>query len=262
MKKVVPLEGFGGGGTPLDFKIVAYATEEELLADTPMENTIGVITDVPITGYRFSAAEPEVLVEGMVWIKTGVTSSVEFNIVKNDEIIICPLDAHQYINSTWVFIFPMSYLNNSWNNWIVYLYRNGSEFNTLTGGWEINQTCGGTITKNSNSVSFDVYGVSSKNTYGIINTVEMIDLTEFSKLTINSDWTSSTDNGYTRLRFGVSNIHPVSFDTVASPTAYISSENILDISTLTGEYYVFVGAGFSGSPNYKATLNISEIILE
>lgn len=59
MSKVVPLEGFGGGGSsPLNFKIVAYATEEELAAAQPKENTIGVITTTPISSWTFSAKKP------------------------------------------------------------------------------------------------------------------------------------------------------------------------------------------------------------
>ena len=64
MNKVVPLEGFGGGGSsPLNFKIVAYATEEELMAVTPQENTIGVITTTPINGWIFGSEDPyEILI--------------------------------------------------------------------------------------------------------------------------------------------------------------------------------------------------------
>ena len=59
-EKVVPLRGFGGGGTSLNFKVLAYPTEEALLAATPRDNTIGVVTDQKITSWHFSAEEPNV----------------------------------------------------------------------------------------------------------------------------------------------------------------------------------------------------------
>ena len=64
MSKIVPLEGFGGGASsPLNFKIVAYATEEELVAAQPKENTIGVITTTPINGWVFDSEDPyEILI--------------------------------------------------------------------------------------------------------------------------------------------------------------------------------------------------------
>ena len=56
----------GGGGAALNFKVLAYATEEVLLAATSVENTIGIITETPITSWIFSATEPSPAAAGMV----------------------------------------------------------------------------------------------------------------------------------------------------------------------------------------------------
>ena len=134
MKKVVPLEGFGGGGgTPLNFKIVAYATEEELITAQPKENTIGVITNVPITGYKLSATEPEDMIEGEVWICIGTNSNVAFDIA--EDIKTYPLSIKQYINGVLVDKTAMSYQGGEWVNWRLYLYKAGDEYTDITGGW-------------------------------------------------------------------------------------------------------------------------------
>ena len=53
----------GSGGTSLNFKVVGNPKPT-----SPKENTIWINTDVPITGYHFSATQPETMAEGMVHI--------------------------------------------------------------------------------------------------------------------------------------------------------------------------------------------------
>lgn len=136
MSKVVPLEGFGGGGTPLNFKIVAYATEEELAAAQPKENTIGVVTTTPINGWVFSAEEPTELQEGLIWIDHNLQSSSSFNGLKKNTIKIYPGSARQYINNEWITVTALTYQNNQWIDWLTYLYNNGDECIDITGGWQ------------------------------------------------------------------------------------------------------------------------------
>ena len=86
MSITVPLYGFGGGGgAALNFDVKAYDTEEALLAATPKENTIGIITTTPITSWIFSATEPKIPTDGddgLVWFHIGTTSPVSFNALK------------------------------------------------------------------------------------------------------------------------------------------------------------------------------------
>ena len=42
-----------GGGSDLNFATRAYATEAELLASSPKENTLGVVTNVPPIAWSF-----------------------------------------------------------------------------------------------------------------------------------------------------------------------------------------------------------------
>ena len=70
MSLTVPMYGFGGGGggSVLNFDVKDFRTEAELLASAGKENRIGVVSPVPMTGWRFDANQPEDLQEGEVWI--------------------------------------------------------------------------------------------------------------------------------------------------------------------------------------------------
>lgn len=115
-----------GGSNPLNFKIVSYATEEELLAATPKENTIGIVTTDTITSWIFSATEPTEPMEGMVWITTGATSPVAFNALKKHGIQVFPVFAKQYIGGTWVEKTEKSWQNGEWSEWAIPVFTKGT----------------------------------------------------------------------------------------------------------------------------------------
>ena len=128
----------GGGSGGLNFKVVAYVSEESLLADTPKENTIGVITTVKITDWVFAAQEPDEPNEGTIWIETGQSSDVEFNALKKNSILVYPVSIKQYISGVWETKSAQSYQNAAWHSWWSgELYVLGNEFEDITGGWGI-----------------------------------------------------------------------------------------------------------------------------
>lgn len=121
-----------GGGVPLNFKIVAYKSEEELKAAKPVENTIGVVTG-QISGFVFSAAEPPNPVDDMLWIKVGSYSPGAFNALRKNVIQICPLYAKQYVSGAWIDVVAMNYLDGDWVEWVmdIILYDSGATDITL-----------------------------------------------------------------------------------------------------------------------------------
>ena len=123
-------------GVELNFDVVAYATEEALLAATPKENTIGFITTTAITSWIFSATAPAESAEGMVWISTGTSSTVEFNALKKNAIQVYPISVKQYVDGTWVSVTAYSRQGGEWKSWITYLYKAGDECTDVTGGWQ------------------------------------------------------------------------------------------------------------------------------
>lgn len=137
--------GGGGGGAGLNFKIVRNPKPSN-----PAENTIWVDTDVDITGWEFSTTEPENPEEGMVWITTGTASTVEFNALKKNGVMVYPLAAKQYIDGTWLDKTAKSYQNGEWVDWMMYLYNKGVEYvDPSTGkGWAFS----GKYTQNEDSI--------------------------------------------------------------------------------------------------------------
>ena len=138
--------GAGGGVIGLNFDVVAYATEEEMNAATPKENTIGVITSDKITAWVFSATEPTEPMEGMVWIRSGTSSATEFNALKKNGIQVCPLSVNQYLSGAFGGKVAKTYQNGNWVSWMETIFKNGeskyslrastsmADFNTPSGG--------------------------------------------------------------------------------------------------------------------------------
>lgn len=133
MSEMVPMYGFGGGGNPLNFKVVGGMTQPS----NPSENTIWVNTSVNITSWLFSATEPAAPKEGMVWITTGNSSTVEFNALKKNGIQVYPISAKQYVSGAWVNKTVKSYRGGKFVYWIPEgaLYWKGVEAIEWAGTW-------------------------------------------------------------------------------------------------------------------------------
>lgn len=129
--------GPSGGGASLNFFVKAYETTEDMLAETPKNNTIGVVTSVDIASWIFSSVEPEASVNGAVWFKTGIDSLVAFNALKKNGVNVYPRAAYQSIDGVWVRLEAMSFQDGQWVKWITYtyLYDTGDECTDITGGW-------------------------------------------------------------------------------------------------------------------------------
>lgn len=260
MKKVVPLEGFGGGGIPLNFKIVAYTTEEELLAAQPKENTIGVITEIPITGYKFSSTEPEDMVEGEVWIKTGDDSNVAFDIVEGAKIY--PLSVKQYTGGVWVDKTAMSYQSGEWVEWFDYdyLFNYGRQPYTWAPSTmqrdSVDVVMIPTVTINDNgSVLVTFKGSSSAVSAGLYASDDAIDLGGFTALKLMCQ-NSSGDVVFTIFPENAIywNTNAVSYTVLSSSS---STEFTIDVSGLSGAYRV--GFGTRCSNGQTKTLLLQSI---
>lgn len=120
MSRELSLHGFGGsGGAALNFKVIAYGTEEALLEAVPTEGTIGIVTANEITAVVFDAVQPISLLEGAVWIQTGNSSAVPFNALKSSKtaLILYPLMAKQYVGGELVSVTARSYWGGTWVAW-------------------------------------------------------------------------------------------------------------------------------------------------
>jgi hypothetical protein len=107
-----------GSAPALNFKVVGGAAAP----DNPKENTIWVNTDVPITGWALSFAEPSEPEEGMVWIVTGTNSKVAFNALKKNTLMVYPTTCKQFVNGAWNNVTAKSYIDGEWVEWRDYLF--------------------------------------------------------------------------------------------------------------------------------------------
>lgn len=170
----------------LNFAVVG-GTEQPI---DPKENTIWVNTNKEITSWIFSATKPKTSEEGMVWISTGASSTVEFNALKKNVLQVCPIAAKQYVSGAWVDVTAMSYQGGTWVEWFVWngeLYDSGKEYESVTGGWFITngRTSGydlGEGTKNADNITLSC---PDESTSVAATTTKSIDLTNYSTLKVN-----------------------------------------------------------------------------
>lgn len=255
MADTVSLEGFGNSAISLNFKVIGCASEP----DDPKENMIWANTPEKVTGWEFSPTEPEEFYEGMVWILTGNTSTVSFNALKKNGIRIYPLIARQYVAGAWVDVDAKIYQNGEWVSWITYLYNNGNECTALTGGWTStpSKNVGGyfvsdsiTVTKNTNHTKI----TSDKTACGkLVHTKNKINLKDVKDLIFNC---VSTVSGDCSVKVGAWSAIPTTSSYV-DPVASITNPNgivSLDVSSLSGEYYIGVFASSYSTGTLAATL--------
>lgn len=253
--------GAGGSGG-VNFKVVGGTVSPT----NPKENTIWVTTDVAIPSWAFSATEPGSPVEGMVWISTGTSSGGAFNALKNNVLTVYPSTAKQYINGDWVAQVAKSYQDGAWHRWILYLYNNGGTCTENGGEWvaagkNISSEGGGsnTLTIKLNSGSMDL--TQSKDAYGgIAYKKKAIDLTKISTINIKGKKSEALSlNTWTSLNVWTS----LGTYIASNRAAYLNFGTTngtfnfnLDVSGLTGEYYIGFGL-------YKPqTLTITEVSLK
>lgn len=213
-------------GAGLNFDIVGNPQPAN-----PSNNTIWVDTDAEITSWIFSAAEPENPTEGMVWIATETASTVSFNALKENSVMVYPLSAKQYAGGAWVDVEAKCYQNAEWvelkSDFLI--FDNGNTFDDITGGWEI-------------SGVFDegclrIYSASNVRAAVAKN---KINVTDYKTMFITVKKTGTAGN----IKFGLANTLSTTSDgnyivkKEVQPAAIGTYE--LDISGMTGDYYITV----------------------
>lgn len=249
----------GGGGGGLNFAIVGSLTQPT----SPRENTIWVKTETKIPGWIFSPTEPTNPEGGTVFFKTALTSSVGFNALKKNGLQVYPISAKQYISGAWVAKTAKTYQGGAWVEWINYLYNNGTISDALGGFTGYAQrfldTSGiaATVRYNDDSIYIEV-GTTNKSGAALSN--NKLDVTKWKTIYIRGS--ISAKDAY----HGCFGLQPNTSSTLP-PTAY-TADNVsgteavhkIDVSSLTGEYYLcFGGHRYSG---YALNCTIKEIWYE
>ena len=250
----------GAGGAPLNFKLVGNPQPAN-----PRENTIWVNTDARITGWVFSATEPEAPAEGMVWIQTGRTSLVKFNMLKRNTAMVYPLVAWQYGNGTWEKKPAQTFQNDKWNEWVTYLFYYGNKYEDITGGWTPRTKNGDAFaTIGEDAITFRAAASISadKQMYASAFTTNKIDVSHFTRMKVvmnilGRNYPSSNAWVYCGLHDAPKG------DTWNNYVAVTTNGNVaegprtveVDLTNVTGAHYV-------GVTNNNYINDVTEIILE
>ena len=256
------------GGNPLNFRITGGTFPPE----NPRENTIWVNTSSSITGWVFSATEPESPAEGFVWFSMVEISAVSFNALKKNGIRVCPVTAKQYLGGAWTEKSPQIYQGGQWVSWRLSLCDNGKLNSAVTGNWQTaaivegSSSFGGhpSVTENSDNITINM--TSGGNTSGIAYFSEKIDLTPYSKLVFKgkmyAEWTWASVRIWSNLGSYWADNQAAAYITgshTGTPSLALDGAAVIDVSVLSGEYYIgFALAGKAGS----TYITVKELYLE
>lgn len=225
------------------------------------ENTIMVITNNDITEWMFSQEEPENPSEGMIWIKTGTFSTVEFNALAANGITVYPMSVKQYISNEWVDKTAKSYQNGEWVDWITYMYNKGDQCTDLTGGW-LSYGYKAKVTFNNDHM---LIGIESgyNEIYGMAYTANKIDVSNMNTLYFYIDERTSTDiiessndsSKYSTVGISTSpDVRTNGWVAYARiPTGTTQTLFSVDVSTYDGTYYVCVLNAVNGTGHMKCS---------
>ena len=242
MSNVVPMYGFGGGGSnALSFKIVGGTTKPS----NPSENTIWVNTSVTITDWIFSATQPTKPTKDMVWISTGASSPVAFNALKKNSVIVYPISAKQYVSGAWVEKPTKIYRDDAWDDVklsIVYFVENGKLKVTLKNY----STSGATMTITEESAG---YVTIKGNKEGYHAWHDMADLTGYKTMAVTTAASSGATSACWLCVWPSTETTPKYDNASAKVRLQATGTVTVDVSSLDGAYYVGVTSATSTKIN-------------
>lgn len=257
--------GGSGGGGGLNFQVVGGTTEPE----NPKENTIWVNTDTAISSYAFAAVVPETPVEGMVWITTGMSSAVEFNILKKNAVQVYPLSAKQYVDGVWVDVEAMTYRNGEWTKWSLDLFNAGDQNEELTGGWlqTLNSGAGSGsgVVGSSNMVLTVTTATDANNQHNVsVSHRTPVDVSPYGKLEATLTNQSGGSNAWFCVGLSTQNTHGWDSSAWLSKAGGYGSDSRTvyeaDIKSITGKAYIVCNAMTSYRGTAKITVTTIRLI--
>ena len=250
---VASVTGTFQGGSQLNYQIIGGTTEPS----SPSENDIWVNTSTAIGNHFISAYEPASPSEGDIWITTGTPSSIPFNILTgSDEIYVYPQAVFQYISGSWVIRPEVKiYQNSAWQDFLYAIYwysnQNGFQLERKSGAWLGNNSTLPSSTSGDDDDGYHywrVYQNAGNASWGVATT-GLVDLTDVKGIYYD----------FRIVSLGRDSCGPAvwkSTPTTSAATGTFTSDYLgvrhvysLDVSSLTGSYYVGWRGGTSGSTN-------------
>ena len=250
----------------MDFKLkksnlnFSVKTAEAVPTAPGKENDIVVITSVPMKNWVLTPDAPGGAPrnDGDVWICYSTSGSV-CNVVKSGSVMIAPTSAFQYVGGVWENVSAVIYQGGKWvAAWDGKLYLNGNEYETVTGGWQTQRPTGyfnadGKATKNATSIAL----AASSNQYITATPSKKIDLTSFDWLYFKVDSVTVGGSAYAHVAVYLNDefSNATAVKILTTPTVGV---NALNISDLSGAYFVGFGCGSTGT---ASAITVSEVYL-
>ena len=226
------------------------------------ENTIWVNTGTAITGYVFSATQPESPEAGMVWFAVSDSSSASFSATKQNPVMVYPICAKQYVSGAWVDREAQIHQGGGWTDLAVdvCLYNTGDECNTITGGWS--QTSNGgnkpmSLSKGGSYLNITASWSGNYTSHSTISTAKTVDVSKHTKLNVLYDFSASAGTfvgagtPFQDLNIGLGTSN-TSLSSYVSATRGTNQRLTLDISAQNGSFYVVIQ-----SANYCTSGNVN-----
>jgi len=269
-------------GNNLNFRIKTYPSEMFLLADTPAENTIGLIIDSksltanPRIGKRYFFSTTEVESRGYttLWFQLDTTSPCSLQATRKNPIYVNPIKCfsnHKRNDDggAWSPVISYLYKDSKWNIFgFRYLYQASNDYNVITGGWGGKSVpfsgttavlvSADTTEQGSMELNFTKERLGTDASVGMVLACKnKIDLTHYKTLTFKGlfEYENSNSNAYYCCWTEFGDTYQKNIAASAIYKANNTEKVVIDVSALTGEHYIGVGVR-------SARVRIDECYLE
>jgi hypothetical protein len=248
---------FKSGGAGLNFKIVGSPTRPEIGLK---ENLIWVNTSTPIVGYSFYPSAPANPVEGYVWLKTSNSTDalIQFNALKSSNVpdtAISKKDLHaivtalqQYVGGVWITPEANIYQNGAWMDFQTWLFNQGDENVSFTGGWAFAtfaDTYGTGLVARNDGTQIILQAQQFGGAMATVNNGK--DLTNFTTMRLTFRMTSAS----TLLRFRI-----LAHTSKYTPSSLKAALGTSSATTVAGQVYI---AGTSSISQRTIDINIASL---
>lgn len=176
---------------------------------------------------------------GQVWVKTAPGSKVLMDAIKGkNSIYFQPSEVYEYTtNNGWVKREAQIYQYGAWKpleDLTGYYFKDGNQCTDVTGGWSSE----GWVTTGSATVGDTLIASGLGGSLVAVGTVNAVDLTNASKVWIDSP---KGANGYNYGYMFISKNKSVT-DSVANAQINKAGSFSIDVSSLSGKYYIYLYA--------------------
>ena len=248
--------GGGGAAEKLNVTVTGSASQPS----SPAANTVWVKTSTAITSWAMQPTAPTSPTFGMVWIKTALTGGASLNALTKNALDIALVGCQQYSGSAWEPKEASIYSGSAWVQFAaeqLILFAPGGGY---ADNWATDYEASG-YTVNAGTIADDGLTVTAPfGPYSVLGTAAKIDVTNFAAVSAEVTYTAGTQGGgviQMTMPTDKANIN-------ASPNVAITATGTvtIDVSALTGEYYIaFMGTGSRGA-GYGATAKITKVWCE